>query len=257
VAKSKYGGYLICASLDTVINPGDYEYAYLISHIDTAGNPLWQKYFSSPNNSLLQIYSLQELPDGSIILAGDKALQDTSLEYGMILKLDSAGTQLWERLNYHTTLNGTVKGPNDIYDLKQAPDGGFICTGVAFDVAILNNGHYDSNTNFWLLKTDSLGYVYYPMDTDTTDTTGIIDPPEIGFRVYPNPAHGTAIITWHGLANKKTTLSLYNLLGLEVLHQESQATNRTEVDLSGVERGLYIVKVMVGKQVLTGKLVVE
>jgi hypothetical protein len=163
--------------------------------------------------------------------------------------LDTSGNVLWDR-QFVEKYPINLSSESSFRDFQQTQDKGYIITGFT---------HHDSSgidiQNFWLVKTDSLGCI----GTDC-GYTGIDEQPASqtpSLAVYPNPTHSMATIAWDGLPMQKATLSLYDLLGREVLRQETEAANRTEVDLSGIERGLYIVRVSVGNQILTGKLVVD
>lgn len=76
-----------------------------------------------------------------------------------------------------------------------------------------------------------------------------------GFGMYPNPAQNTLTINNHG--NQQYNLSVYNMLGQEVLRKTSIAGNVTNFDISALNNGVYVVKMFdaTGKETLfTDKL---
>jgi hypothetical protein len=66
---------------------------------------------------------------------------------------------------------------------------------------------------------------------------GIEDVADNGMTVFPNPANASVTVTAPGLNG----VVLYNVLGQEVL--KAVATNDIcNLDLSGLQRGLYLIK---------------
>lgn len=71
------------------------------------------------------------------------------------------------------------------------------------------------------------------------EVAGTDDPAMARVNVYPNPAGDVLYIQAGG---EKCTIVVYNLLGQQVL----QATDATAVNVSGLETGVYQVKVSTG-----------
>lgn len=74
-----------------------------------------------------------------------------------------------------------------------------------------------------------------------------------GFSIYPNPAKD--VLNLKALDNINE-ISIYNLLGQEVERQSPNSLN-TEVTISDLPTGVYVVKVKVGEQLGTYKIVKE
>jgi len=74
-----------------------------------------------------------------------------------------------------------------------------------------------------------------------------------GFKMYPNPVEDMLNIA---AENNIETISIYNLLGQEVL-QVTPSTTTTQVDMSYLPTGAYIVKVQAGEQVGSYNLIKE
>ena len=72
-----------------------------------------------------------------------------------------------------------------------------------------------------------------------------------GFSLYPNPVNDRLHL--NALDNIEE-LSVYNLLGQEVLRTQPKVSN-TEVDMSNLPTGMYVVKVKVGEQLGSYRIV--
>ena len=80
--------------------------------------------------------------------------------------------------------------------------------------------------------------------------------------VFPNPAKGNATIVLDNVADKNVAVTLVNILGAEVskLFSATVVSNYQEIsaDLTGLEKGIYFVKVVSnGDVIMTDKLIVE
>ena len=74
-----------------------------------------------------------------------------------------------------------------------------------------------------------------------------------GFSMYPNPVESVLNLS---AQNTIDTVSIYNLLGQEVLNATPSAT-QTQVDMSNLPTGAYVVKVQAGEQVGAYNLIKE
>jgi len=77
------------------------------------------------------------------------------------------------------------------------------------------------------------------------DVTGIANAVVEGFEMYPNPVENMLNIS---TANNIDAISIFNLLGQEVLKATPNAT-ATQIDMSALPTGSYVVKVQAGNQV--------
>ncbi len=82
-----------------------------------------------------------------------------------------------------------------------------------------------------------------------------VQPEQIGFGIYPNPAANEITIAFSG-NTKSNTYRIFNVLGVQVKTGVLKGA-QTIVDISGLQRGLYLVNVEVGDRMATRKLVVE
>ena len=74
-----------------------------------------------------------------------------------------------------------------------------------------------------------------------------------GFSIYPNPVND--ILRFNAL-DAIESVSIYNLLGQEVLRTQPNVSN-TEVDMTSLPSGIYVVKVKVGEQFGSYKIIKE
>ena len=76
----------------------------------------------------------------------------------------------------------------------------------------------------------------------------------INFRIYPNPAHAQVLVSLDAF-NGSTTLSLKNILGQTMIFQPVTA-QQTELDLSSLANGVYLVELREGDKAAVKQLVV-
>lgn len=84
-------------------------------------------------------------------------------------------------------------------------------------------------------------------------TIGIADATIKGFAMYPNPVEDVLNLN---AQNTIDAVSIYNLLGQEVLNATPSATE-TQINMSNLPTGAYIVKVQAGEQVGSYNLIKE
>ena len=65
---------------------------------------------------------------------------------------------------------------------------------------------------------------------------------DIHFEIYPNPSNGMFIIEQQN-SDLKTQVTIFSIIGEKVFQTES-ASKRTEVDITGVAKGVYFVKIV-------------
>ncbi len=180
--------------------------ASYIHKLDNNGEVEWRRFFKSIIGNDQTYRKIRVIEDEMIIVAGEETYaMDSSYQYGWIIKLDKDGNKIWERLYSYPPI-----GANTIYDIKQTTDGGFICTGNAFEPGF-------SGSNFWLLKLDSLGCLG---PDDCGLPVGIHEPATIHIKnahiqIVPNPAQEQAIIAIkaNDLPYQEIVIQLHELSG--------------------------------------------
>jgi hypothetical protein len=122
------------------------------------------------------------------------------------------------------------------------------------DVAVTAGVEYFINIGYWSGSFDA-AEGSFTIDITTSDTTvlPVNDNTIEGFSLYPNPVNDRLHLNAIDAINN---ISIYNLLGQEVMNSRPEVSN-TEVDMSNLPTGMYIVKVKVGEQLGTYRIVKE
>ena len=79
-----------------------------------------------------------------------------------------------------------------------------------------------------------------------------IEENEIGsISVYPNPAHDIIRIETRSIASVQS-VDLYNVTGQKVL-----SSNEKEINVSGLEPGVYFVRINCGENIFTERVIIK
>lgn len=73
-------------------------------------------------------------------------------------------------------------------------------------------------------------------------------------KIYPNPA--TNYIRVEGLPDGKSTIELYNTIGIRVQQKQVNTTD-TEIDVSSLSKGIYLLKIMSAGRTKTEKIEIK
>lgn len=249
------GGYYIWGCYDTIINPTDFFLTPILAKLDNNGNRLWTNFYNNPNQRLTSVFQVKELPNGNIVLGGERDDDNPLLASGgWIIKMDNAGNTIWEKIHASTEDSTFILGANSINDFALTSDGGTIITGYGF-TDIDPGPNYNGSQDIWLLKLDSLGNWYAPPDTacpPPCDTVGITETPTLQAKLYPNPTTGKLTVE---LPNEQDgNIELYNLLGQSVFNATINGTATIQTELP---QGVYIYRITQGGLSKMGRLVVE
>ncbi|MEC3905735.1 PKD domain-containing protein [Tamlana sp. 2201CG12-4] len=87
---------------------------------------------------------------------------------------------------------------------------------------------------------------------DKVDSVGI----EAVTLIYPNPSSGKFTISVKTNEAEKIDVDIYNLIGQKILTKKDVDTI-SEYDLSGYERGMYIINIMTKDHLVTKRLIIE
>jgi trimeric autotransporter adhesin len=131
-------------------------------------------------------------------------------------------------------------------------------TGTTFDPSAAGLGTQTITYTF----TDANGCTNTNTDTWFVDIcTGIDEPTaNIDMAIYPNPNSGIFYLEIKGLGGRDVTAEVYSMEGKQVWMTQSQnvpAEYRTEINLSDMSRGVYLVKVQTGESVKMMRVVTE
>ncbi len=162
------GGFVVEGTVANVCGVGIATSAALVFKVDTTGSLVWQKALCG--DGIATASSIDLTSDGGIVLAGSTNTavrsQGDLAGTALVLKLDSAGSLIWQR-TYAGALSVCTTQfpppPNSIYlcspyigtratSIRQTSDGGFVVAGET-------TGGFDAVA--WLLKLDSGGNIVW------------------------------------------------------------------------------------------------
>lgn len=95
-----------------------------------------------------------------------------------------------------------------------------------------------------------------PVEKVAKATTSISDTlADFSVKIYPNPTEGKVRIDINNLpVGEKANLNLYNVSG-HLIVSKKNVTSSTEINIHGHHKGVYILKVIAGKQQKEWKIV--
>lgn len=203
--------------------------AYMIK-INKTGGIIWQNHYGNPTVNDWFYTRPIILNDGSIVVAGQQMLG--SIPIGMLVKTDSLGNQQWLRTYYANPTND-----NYVYDAKATSDGGFILVG---------SGNV-TGQDAWVVKVDSVGCEIANCNVGVAELGS-----ENDIVVYPNPA--TFFVNVSCKEYKVQSIKIVDLLGKVCYFSNS---NSSQIDISQLPKGMYILQAQTEKGVLSKKFVKE
>jgi type IX secretion system substrate protein len=134
---------------------------YWIVLIDNNGSIIWDKSIGGNHSDV--ITSVEQTSDGGYLfggssrsgISGDKTQISRGFEDYWIFKTDSAFNILWQQ-----TIGGN-KG-DDLYSLIQTSDNNYLLSGLSSsDISGEKNANSIGNYDYWVIKIDSLGNIYW------------------------------------------------------------------------------------------------
>ncbi|MFX0087513.1 MAG: hypothetical protein ACFFAU_17820 [Candidatus Hodarchaeota archaeon] len=137
--------------------------------VESSTTPIWEKAYESPNEDVpVQVLAMA---DGYILTGSQNRF--TGDQTPWVIKVDLEGNELWNK-SYTPTLN--TQG--HIRSIDEAPDGGFILTGFAFEDTTFS-------WDLWILKINENG-------TEEWNQTfnGVLDGPDYGAQILSAPDGG-------------------------------------------------------------------
>lgn len=230
------GGYIM-AGYTHSYGAGDDD-GYVVK-TDAQGNTIWAKTYGG--SKLDRFNHIEHTTDGGYILSGMTKSFGAGGSDVYVVKIDSAGNQLWAQTYGDTAdqVNGCI---------KQCADGGFIIAGSSSNNCNPMTGDY----NVFLIKTDK----------DGNTVTGLpnIKQAEAGIKAYPNPfSQSTTFDIPAGLLNDNLTLTMYDITGKQVSEYDN-ISHLTSVNIQrdNLQAGMYFYRFTSnGQPVGTGKIIVQ
>ncbi|RLD70880.1 MAG: hypothetical protein DRI87_07715 [Bacteroidetes bacterium] len=223
-----------------------------IMKITPDGTVLWDNNYLEPqwDNFLLNITVLS---NSNIIANGSYTSYYSGEEYpfimGWILCIDSSGNQLWYK--EYALLTGHMSF-NDLYDVRETPDGGLIGVGM------VNPTVPDTGTNdIWLMKMDSTGCLFAGCDT-----TVVVEETAVSqkyFKLYPNPANEYIALEYDlGYNTENPVVEIVTLSGVHTETFRLRGIRGIKiVDLRDRQTGTYIIRLTANGKTLQNEKFVK
>ena len=202
-----------------------------ILKINPQGEILWDSNYCDPAFDRL-LLNTTIIDNDQIITNGVMTIFENYNVYNKswVLCVDSFGKQLWYREYVLLTNKNSF---NDLLDVKQTSDNGFIGCGVVRPV-VPDTGTVD----IWLMKMDSLGCVEQGCDT-TVDIIIHQDGDIKTLSVFPNPCTNNITFQFEKDQNNKI-LKIYDLHGKCIYStQISNDKNEHTTNTNNWGSGLY------------------
>ncbi len=247
VAALSDGNYAVGIPTGTGGQPGtpSAQFRPTIYKLDAQGQTLWQRR-CGPSRPYSEMHALHELPDGSLVAAGQQ-VDDTAplMPEGTVFKLCPDGDSLWFR-TYKI-----LAGPNShnyLSDLRPTSDGGFVAAGYLFA-----NPPDTGSSDGWVFRLDSAGHLLAggPPVARRCQLVGV-DAPQAagtGVEVWPNPATtGVYVRVAADRLQPAGEIRFYDALGRLCHHAPLPATHpQIPISLHGLRPGLYRYVVQLGE----------
>jgi len=240
IEQTNDGGYIVAGISqsndgDVTGNHGGYD--CWIVKLDSTGNIQWQK---SYGGSIDEGAYIQQSYDGGYIFAGTTTSNDGDVSGGYgnfwqdywIGKLDSIGNLQWQKC-----LGGIASDMAS--SIQQTYDGGYIVAGTSSS----NNGDVTGNhgsMDYWVVK---LGPA--PLNINEQKITSDI-------LIYPNPSYNIFTVQ---VTPTTRYIQISNFLGQII--EERPVTNETELQFKIKDNGVYFVKIITDKKIITKKLIIN
>lgn len=216
-------------------NGGDLGYSDIwLVYLNSSGVKQWQKCLGGSANDMA--YSIQQTTDGGYIIAASTESTDGDVTGNLnggthywIIKLDVSGNIQGQKILGGTSIERASS-------IQQTSDGGYIVAGYTSS----NDGDVSGNHggfDFWVVKLSSgLG-----TDEDLFSNT---------VSVYPNPVKDLLQIE----TLQKADIEISNIEG-QIIKRFTINNNHAIFDLSDLSAGVFIIKAIIDRGIVTKKFI--
>ncbi len=235
VQQTTDGGFILAGSsvsnIYTITSPN-----FTVIKVTSEGIVEWRKDYGGSNGDYA--YSIIQESDGSYIVAGSTSSSysgDLTVTNGetdcWIIKISSTGNIIWKK---------RIGGGNiDVaYDINKTTDGGYIMAGRTNSTAGDVTGFHGGLSDAWIVK---LGFGLLSNTTSTISK----------FEIFPNPTSYSFSIQ----ENNSTIdmIEIYDNVGKLVCKKYSNFEN---IDVSNLQKGMYLIKIQSQNETQISKLFV-
>ena len=216
--------------------------------IDEQGNPLWfKRTYTSPWSKLVAAWNYTE-KNGYMYATGNLETTEGwagSTTYLTLLKFDSAGNMLWQRLFKQWYRD------NRPYSLTPVYDGFIICADGK------DTTHTTGQTDAWVIKTDTNGCVI--PGCHLKDGLIQVVNPEAFLEVYPNPATDKVYIESTDAKALLQNIMIYNANGTKLMEQATANTKQHILNTTALAKGTYylVIELKTGERAVKKLIIVH
>lgn len=257
------GNQLLISGRHSIISTGQPpSIGYLLS-LDTAGNIQWYREYGNFTNYIAGIYQAKILTTGDILV-----LKPKNTAIGLQLsEVNSMGLPIWSKIlvpQNAWSLNINVSDFSETFDGGIVLAGGIVLPGLyntaffktdstgTFNCAAIDTlvnstlqtiSHQNVNLNILVAILNDSAKTYFRssgiMQNDICMGTGISEGNNIfNTAIYPNPTNN--LINFY--LPHKQTVNIFNSLGEIVFHKIIKSEGLTQIDVSFLPSGIYIVR---------------
>ncbi len=219
----------------SIIGGGHYGYSsgitvndhyFTFFKINPSFTTLWSRSFYL-DNRVTACYAVTICENNEYGFAGHRYYNDTDKNHAFMVKTDSSGNTIWtRRLSWYQSF---------IFSMHSEEDGGFALAG-----SVKKTG----NDDFYLLKTDTLGYA-----TQIIPVNPITSKYDL-HQNFPNPFNSTTKIKYTLQKTEKVKIEIFNLLGqkIKVLLDKKMPSgiHEVEFDAKNLPSGIYFYRINSG-----------
>jgi len=107
-------------------------------------------------------------------------------------------------------------------------------------------------------QTEALKQILNPVipESDTHNSKTKEKSP-IEIKIYPNPNSGIFNIEWYGKIVSEYSIMVVNIIGKPVYYKEHVLPSLNKVDMSGLSKGIYFLKIQVNDKIYTEKVIYQ
>lgn len=199
-------------------------------------------YFSSLNKETMTIGEQFQIPS----ISGDNKVQN----FPSIAGNGDTLAVVWQESNnsFDVMMAWSVKGSGDLLNNTAILTDGFL-SQKGPDI-VYGNGR------FYITYEDQLSsrVMYRIASFEEIVNVPNVEHSDFSVRVNPNPFYRNTLISFENENNEKVFGSLFNINGQILNEYETTASN---LEVSGLETGVYVFKIQKGRKIITEKLVVK
>ncbi|MCD6115678.1 T9SS type A sorting domain-containing protein [bacterium] len=156
-------GFAVCSCVWNWTQSAGDQQDFCLIKTDNKGNTVWRKTYGGDKSDHLYDFDLTD--EGGYILAGHTLSYGVSNWDYLLMKIDSAGEEVWHKIFGQPRGYDARYIHDEAYGVRQTPDGGFIiCGGSGDEYSYSASGHPAGPSDEWkvyLVKTDKRGEILW------------------------------------------------------------------------------------------------